>query len=96
VATWFSRVIIYEDRDLRGRKAGEMTRLISGALARHSPDILIRPAGGLEEAVRSALELASPADPVLLAYEELGPVRDLLDRLGATVWPGRTSPDRPL
>ena len=96
VATWFSRVIIYEDRDLRGRKAGEMTRLISGALARHRPDILIRPAGGLEEAVRSALELASPADPVLLAYEELGPVRDLLDRLGATVWPGRTSPDRPL
>ena len=96
VATWFSRVIIYEDRDLRGRKAGEMTRLISGALARHRPDILIRSAAGLEDAVRSALELASPADPVLLTYEELDPVHDLLDRLGATVRPGRTSPGRPL
>ena len=96
VATWFTRVIIYEDRDLRGRKAGEMTRLISGALARHRPDILIRSAAGLEDAVRSALELASPADPVLLTYEELDPVRDLLDRLGATVRAGRTSPDRPL
>ena len=37
VARWFSRVVVYEDRDLRGREPGEMTRLISGALARHRP-----------------------------------------------------------
>ena len=53
VATWFSRVVVYEDRDLRGREAGEMTRLISGALARHRPDIRVRPADGPEDALRS-------------------------------------------
>jgi cyanophycin synthetase len=86
VATWFSRVVVYEDRDLRGRAAGEMTRLISGALARHRPDIRILPADGPEDALRRALALASPADPVLLTYEELGPVRELLDGLGARPW----------
>jgi len=93
VATWFSRVVVYEDRDLRGREAGEMTRLISGALARHRPDIRILTAGGPEGALRCALALASPADPVLLTYETLGPVRDLLHGLGAIPWPAGTSPD---
>jgi cyanophycin synthetase len=87
VATWFSRVVVYEDRDLRGREAGEMTRLISGALARHRPDIRILPACGPEDALRCALALAAPSDPVLLTYEKLGPVRDLLGVLGATPWP---------
>jgi cyanophycin synthetase len=86
VATWFSRVVVYEDRDLRGREAGEMTRLISCALARHRPDIRILRAEGPEDALRRALALASPADPVLLTYEELGPVRELLDGLGAAPW----------
>jgi hypothetical protein len=81
-------VVVYEDRDLRGREAGEMTRLISAALARHRPDIAILTAGGPDEALRSALALASPADPVLLTYETLGPVRDLLDGLGAIACPG--------
>jgi cyanophycin synthetase len=26
VAAWFSRVVVYEDIDLRGRQPGEMTR----------------------------------------------------------------------
>ena len=94
VATWFSRVVIYEDRDLRGREAGEMTRLISGALTRHRPDIRILTAGGPDDALRCALALASPADPVLLTYETLAPVRELLDSLGATAWPG--GPAQPL
>jgi cyanophycin synthetase len=88
VATWFSRVVIYEDRDLRGREAGEMTRLISAGLTRHRPDIRILTAGGPDDALRSALALASPADPVLLTYETLAPVRELLDSLGATAWNG--------
>jgi cyanophycin synthetase len=88
VATWFSRVVVYEDRDLRGREPGEMTRLISAALTRHRPDIAILTAGGPDEALRAALALASPADPVLLTYETLGPVHDLLTGLGAIACPG--------
>ena len=80
-------MVVYEDRDLRGREAGEMTRLISGALARHRPDIQVWPADGPEDALRSALALAAPSDPVLLTYEKLDPVRDLLAGLGATGWP---------
>jgi cyanophycin synthetase len=87
VATWFSRVVVYEDRDLRGREAGEMTRLISGALTRHRPGIRVLPASGPEDALRCALALAAPSDPVLLTYEKFGPVRDLLAGLGATAWP---------
>ena len=87
VARWFGRVIVYEDHDLRGREPGEMTRLISGALDRHRPGIRVRPADGPDDALRQALALAAPSDPVLLTYEKLGPVRDLLDRLGATPWP---------
>jgi cyanophycin synthetase len=88
VATWFSRVVVYEDRDLRGREPGEITRLISAALTRHRPDIAILTAGGPDEALRAALALASPADPVLLTYETLGPVHDLLTGLGAIACPG--------
>jgi hypothetical protein len=44
-----------------------------------------------------------PADPVLLLYEELEPVREILTTLGAAPWPSATtppplpaaSPDRP-
>ena len=64
-----------------------MTRLISGALARHHPGIRVLAADGPEEALRCALALAAPSDPVLLTYEKLGPVRELLDGLGATAWP---------
>ena len=53
--------MIYEDRDLRGREAGEMTRLISGALTRHRPASAALPAGRRTGA--PALTLASPADP---------------------------------
>lgn len=35
----------------------------------------------------TALALAAPSDPVLLTYEKLDPVRDLLAGLGATGWP---------
>ena len=101
VATWFSRVVVYEDRDLRGRQAGEMTRLISGALARHRPGIRVWPADGPEDALRSALALAAPSDPVLLTYEKLGPgagpagrarryrLAGLTMAMSPSIWPGK-------
>jgi cyanophycin synthetase len=87
VAAWFGRVVVYEDSDLRGRQPGEMTRLITDSLARHRPGIHIAAACGPGEALRSALALASPGDPVLLTYEKLAPVQALLAACGARPGP---------
>jgi len=83
VAAWFSRVVVYEDMDLRGRQPGEMTRLITGSLTRHRPGIQVVPATGPDGALHAALALAAPADPVLLTYEKLEPVQEMLTSLGA-------------
>ena len=41
----------------------------------------------LHSFIQYALALAASSDPVLLTYEKLDPVRDLLAGLGATAWP---------
>lgn len=88
VAAWFGRVVVYEDSDLRGRPPGEMTRLITAALAEGRPGMTIVPATGPAAALQAALSLAAAADPVLFLYEKLGPVQAVLGSLGATPWPG--------
>ncbi|MEU8341483.1 cyanophycin synthetase [Actinomadura meyerae] len=83
VAASFGRVVVYEDEDLRGRRSGEMTRLIVQGLREERPDVLHHPAGDLKGALASALDLAEPGEPVLLLYEKLQPVTELLDTLDA-------------
>ena len=96
VAAWFGRVVVYEDSDLRGRQPGEMTGLISEALRTRRSGLTVVPATGPGDALRCALALAMPADPVLLLYEELEPVREILTALGASRWPpARTPPALP-
>ncbi len=90
-AAWFSRVVVYEDTDLRGRRPGEMTRLISQALRRQRAGITIAVADGPDQALCSALGLAAPGDPVLFLYEKLAPVRAVLSSLGATTWSAGTA-----
>ncbi|NDU77598.1 cyanophycin synthetase [Actinomadura sp. DSM 109109] len=79
----FGRVVVYEDEDLRGRRSGEMTRLIVQGLREARPDVRHHPAGDLKGALTSALDMAAPGEPVLLLYEKLQPVTELLDTLGA-------------
>jgi cyanophycin synthetase len=88
VARSFGRVIVYEDEDLRGRRPGEMTRLIIDGLTAARPGIRFRTAGDLKDAVGIALGVATPGEPLLLLYEKLQPVADLLQTLGAvpTAW----------
>ncbi|TDC55808.1 cyanophycin synthetase [Actinomadura sp. KC345] len=83
LAATFGRVVVYEDEDLRGRRSGEMTRLIVQGLREGRPDVRHHPAGDLKGAVASALDMAEPGEPVLLLYEKLQPVTELLDTLGA-------------
>jgi cyanophycin synthetase len=88
VARSFGRVIVYEDEDLRGRRPGEMTRLIIDGLTAARPGVRFRTAGDLKDAVGIALGVATPGEPLLLLYEKLQPVADLLQTLGAvpTAW----------
>ncbi|TYK43538.1 cyanophycin synthetase [Actinomadura decatromicini] len=83
LAATFGRVVVYEDEDLRGRRSGEMTRLIVQGLREARPDVRAHPAGDLKGAVASALDIAAPGEPVLLLYEKLQPVLELLETLGA-------------
>jgi cyanophycin synthetase len=83
VARSFDRVVVYEDTDLRGREPGEMTKLIGSALTEVRPGLRAEPAASLAEAVMLGLALAAPGDPVLLVYEKLEPVLELLAGLGA-------------
>ncbi len=83
VARSFGRVVVYEDEDLRGRRPGEMTRLIMQGLTEVRPGIACQTAGDLKDAVGIALAVAAPGEPLLLLYEKLQPVTDLLQTLGA-------------
>jgi cyanophycin synthetase len=83
VARAFDRVVIYEDLDLRDREPGEMTALIKAALAEARPGIYCEPAASMEQAVTRGVALAGPSDPVLVVYEKLAPVQNLLCDLGA-------------
>ncbi|NEA28440.1 glutamate ligase domain-containing protein, partial [Actinomadura bangladeshensis] len=83
LAATFGRVVVYEDEDLRGRRSGEMTRLIVQGLREGRPEASHHPAGDLKGALTSALDLAAPGEPVLLLYEKLQPVTELLETLGA-------------
>ncbi len=88
VARSFGRVVVYEDEDLRGRRPGEMTRLIIQGLTEVRPNIAYQTAGDLKDAVGIAMSAAAPGEPLLLLYEKLQPVTDLLQTLGAvpTTW----------
>jgi cyanophycin synthetase len=83
VAQAFDRIVIYEDLDLRGRRPGEMTELIGAALTEARPGICFEPAASMECAVVRGLALAAHSDPVLVVYEKLAPVQQLLRDLGA-------------
>ena len=86
LATWFSRVVIYEDDDKRGRAPGEMTELIGAALRRARPGLQHVAADGPAEALRRAVSMAG-SEPVLFLYEKLGPARAALSAIGAVPAP---------
>jgi cyanophycin synthetase len=86
IADWFGRVVIYEDSDLRGRRPGEMTELISAALTARRPGITVATAVGPAAALRTALGLASGPGAVLLLHETLAAARDALATMQAVPW----------
>ena len=88
LATWFSRVVIYEDDDRRGRAPGEMTELIGAALRRARPGLQCVAADGPAEALRRAVSMAGVrAGPLPVREARPGPCGAQRDRRGSR--PGR-------
>jgi cyanophycin synthetase len=86
IASWFSRVVVYEDADKRGRVPGEMTGLIKAAMHRARPDITCAAADGPRSALRTAVAMAA-GNPVLFLYEKFAMAADALSAIGAQPWP---------
>jgi cyanophycin synthetase len=76
----FDRVVLYEDRDLRGRASGEVAELVRTALG---PAVACTVLRCVEEAVPAALDLARTGDVVLVLYEKIDPVMAMLEAIGA-------------
>ena len=79
----FDRVIIKEDTDLRGRESGEVARLLCETVTRESPnsrcDVVLDEMQAFSDAIRDMIE----SDVVVLFYDKLPPVLDVLNKHNA-------------
>lgn len=80
----FTRIIIKEDEDLRGRKRGEVAGIFYDAIIKKGFD---RNAVTIIEkesdALRAAVEEARSGDLIVMLYEKLEPLQEYLESLGA-------------
>ncbi|WP_018131783.1 cyanophycin synthetase [Effusibacillus pohliae] len=82
-ARGFSRLIIKEDQDLRGRLRGEISGLMERAAKQEVPDLDCEIILDEREALSKALQQMENGEIVVVFYEKLEPVLELLKRAGA-------------
>ncbi|MEV1289116.1 cyanophycin synthetase [Micromonospora sp. NPDC049679] len=83
LADGFSRVVLYEDTDLRGRTPGELPALLCREIVARRPQVRCEQTGDASTALRQALKLAGAGEVVLVLYEKLEDVVAVLEDLGA-------------
>jgi cyanophycin synthetase len=83
LADGVTRAVLYDDEDLRGREPGEVSALVEREMRGRRPLLQAVRVTGYQAAVEAALRLAVPGDVVLVLYERLGPMLDLLTGMGA-------------
>jgi cyanophycin synthetase len=83
-ARGFHRVIIKEDKDLRGREQGEVAKLLCQAVNDESPTTECHVVLDEVEALRSEIEKMREGQVVVVFYDKLEPVLKLLEEWGAT------------
>ena len=79
----FHRVIIKEDNDLRGREKGEVARLLCQAVNDESPNTECHIVLDEIEALRSEIEGMQHGQVIVVFYDNLEPVMNLLESVGA-------------
>ncbi len=84
VARAFQRVVLREDRDLRGRKPGEVAEMIAAVIRRENPDVQIEIVSDELEATRLAINRIESGELVVALCDDCAGVRQILERCGAT------------
>lgn len=79
-AQGFHRLFVKEDRDLRGRFRGEIAGLLEQEIKRAAPDKECRIIHNECDALEAALQELEDGELVIVFYEKLGPVLDVLKR----------------
>ena len=82
-ARGFERIIIREDRDLRGRRRGEIADLLRRAVMSEAPGRDCRVMLDEGAAMRMAIEEIEPGDVVVIFYDKLDLALSLLEQFGA-------------
>ena len=80
----FHRIIVREDRDLRGRQPGEMANLITREVARLCPQCDCTVIADERAAVWAALDSMQPGELVVVFYDDHHRVDAILAAAGAT------------
>jgi cyanophycin synthetase len=83
-ARGFHRVVVKEDRDLRGREKGEVARLLCEAVADEWAGTECRVVLDEVEALRSEIQGMEGGQVVVIFYDKLEPVLAALGEYGAT------------
>ena len=82
-ARGFQRIIIKEDKDLRGRRKGEVAGLLCRTVNAESPGRECLTVLDEIQAFSNALGAMKPGDVIVVFYDKLEPVLDVLARHGA-------------
>jgi cyanophycin synthetase len=82
-ARGFERIIIKEDRDTRGRRRGEIARLLYRAVMNEASGRDCRVMLDESAAMQTAIEEIEPGEVIVIFYEKLAPALSLLEQFGA-------------
>ncbi|HLM24825.1 MAG TPA: cyanophycin synthetase [Pyrinomonadaceae bacterium] len=82
-ATGFNKVIVREDRDLRGRKRGDVANIVCRAIREVSPSMECEVVLDEIEALRKAVSQMRKNEVIVCFYEKLKPVQQALQELSA-------------
>jgi len=69
-AAAFDRIVLREDGDLRGRRPGEMTRIMQSEIGHAAPRVELHAIPDKVEALRWALNHSQPGEMVVVFYDE--------------------------
>ncbi|GLV13915.1 cyanophycin synthetase [Alicyclobacillus hesperidum] len=83
LAPWFDQFIVKEDQDLRGRKPGEIARIMQTAIAQAVPHKPVKVVLSEVQAMEAALCDMQAGDVLCVFYEKLAPLEQRLTQLGA-------------
>src|SRR6185369_2576503 len=82
-ARGFNKVIVREDRDLRGRKPGDVAQIVFRAIREVSPGTKCEVVLDEIEALRHAVNQMIKGEVIVVFYEKLLPVQQALEEMAA-------------